>query len=156
MNNNQIIAIVLVVGVIITFAAIFFMTSGSSENDISDEPQKDVLVEEDILPTVDSSVAVSMTLSNDGREIEFGVENIPNGTNSVEYEMSYQTEGQGLQGLIGEIELEPGENAIEKMITAGTCSSGKCVYHEITSDIEVLLKFNGEYGERIYENSFTL
>ncbi|MCX6732529.1 MAG: hypothetical protein NTV98_03230 [Candidatus Roizmanbacteria bacterium] len=80
---------------------------------------------------------------------------VPNGTTSVDYELSYDTKGQGKQGVIGTISSISG-NSFEKQMTLGTCSSGRCVYHEVIGAIQVTLKFTGEYGEKVLSKEFTL
>lgn len=111
------------------------------------------LVQEELIPTVDSSVIVTLRHTIDGKEVILKVENAPAGTESIDYELSYQTEKQGLQGVIGVITLS-GKNGYEKQMTLGTCSSGRCVYHEVMGKIKVNLKFTGSYGEKVFEKEF--
>jgi len=57
--------------------------------------------------------------------------------------------------VIGTIALNS-ESEYLKKITLGTCSSGKCVYHEVVGKIKVSLKFTGSYGEKIFEKEYEL
>lgn len=107
------------------------------------------------IPTIDSSVNVSLTKSADGKEISLIVAGIPKGTKSVDYELSYDTEKQGIQGVIGTIKID-GEKSLEKQLTLGTCSSGTCVYHKVTGPIKLNLRFSGEYGEKTFEKEVSL
>ncbi|MGB9707208.1 MAG: hypothetical protein ACPL1D_00430 [Microgenomates group bacterium] len=109
-----------------------------------------------LIPTVDNSVKVSLTSTMEGKEVLLLISNIPPGTNSIDYELSYQTVKQGLQGVIGTINLKNNENEIKKKITLGTCSSGTCVYHEVVGKINLSLKFIGDYGEKIFEKEYSL
>lgn len=109
-----------------------------------------------LIPTVDNSVKVSLTSTMEGKEVLLLISNIPPGTNSIDYELSYQTVKQGLQGVIGTINLKNNENEIKKKITLGTCSSGTCVYHEVIGKINLSLKFIGDYGEKIFEKEYSL
>ncbi len=120
-------------------------------------PQEEITAEEEEeapIPTVDASVKVEVTPVNNGREVEIAISNAPEGTEDIDVELSYETEDKGLQGAIGTITVE--DRAGSKKITLGTCSSGTCVYHTVSSDVKVYLKFNGEYGEQIYENNFSI
>ena len=106
-----------------------------------------------VIPTVDQSVKVAFTSQAGGHEVLLKVEGIPADTQSVDYELSYQTAAQGLQGVIGTVELS-GKNKLEKKLTLGTCSSGTCVYHQVVGKINLTLKFTGGYGEKIYQKDF--
>lgn len=111
---------------------------------------------EDLIPTVDASVKVVLEATdNNNREVVLTASKIPAGTTSVDYELAYQTASQGLQGVIGTITSIKGR-AFEKTLTLGTCSSGACVYHQVVGKIKVTLKFNGDYGEKLFEREFAL
>lgn len=107
------------------------------------------------IPTVDASTAVSLSSLQGNKEIILKSAGIPNGTTSVDYELSYDTKAQGKQGVIGTVSNISGSD-FEKQMTLGTCSSGRCVYHEVVGAIQVTLKFTGEYGEKILSKEFTL
>ena len=107
------------------------------------------------IPTVDASTVVTLSALPGNKEIVLKSTNIPNGTTSVEYELSYNTKAQGEQGVMGTISDFTG-NSLEKQMTLGTCSSGHCVYHEVVGAIQVTLKFTGEYGEKVFSKEFTL
>lgn len=105
-----------------------------------------------ILPTVDSNVKVSLTSQTGNKEMLLKVSNLPKNTQSVDYELSYQTAQQGLQGVIGTVTNEG--DSFEKKLTLGTCSSGTCVYHQVVGKIKLTLKFSGDYGEKIFEKEY--
>lgn len=107
------------------------------------------------IPTVDASTKVTLTALQGNKEIVLKSTGVPNGTTSVDYELSYDTKAQGKQGVIGTISTITGSN-LEKQMTLGTCSSGRCVYHEVVGAIQVTLKFTGEYGEKVLAKEFTL
>lgn len=108
---------------------------------------------ESVIPTVPGSVKVDLVASVAGKEVLLTIKNIPIGTETVDYELSYQTAKQGLQGVIGTISLN-GEGRYEKRLTLGTCSSGACVYHQVVGKIKLTLKFTGRGGEKIFEKEY--
>ncbi|MFN4212607.1 MAG: hypothetical protein ACK4FL_01420 [Microgenomates group bacterium] len=108
-----------------------------------------------VIPTVDNSVKVDLISLQVGKEVMLTIENIPPETQTIDYELSYQTAKQGFQGVIGTAEVK-NKKSYQKKITLGTCSSGTCVYHEVMGKIKLTLKFNGGYGERIFEKEYEI
>lgn len=120
---------------------------------VTEQPQKKEEV--GAIPTVDASTTVTLTAMQGNKEIALKSSSVPNGTTSVDYELSYDTKAQGKQGVIGTISSISG-SSFEKQMTLGTCSSGRCVYHEVVGSIQVTLKFTGDYGEKVLSKEFTL
>lgn len=114
-----------------------------------------ILPSEAVIPTVDSSVKVDLTTLTGGHDVSLDVSNMPSGTTSVDYELSYQTAQQGLQGVIGTVTTD-GKPSFEKKMTLGTCSSGTCVYHQVVGKVKLTLKFTSDSGEKIFEKEFEL
>ncbi len=137
--------------VLLLIVGYFIFSRGkSNQQDLSDiEPT------EEVLPTVDSSVKVSLEGVGGNKEVNLAVSSIPGNTESVDYELSYQTASQGLQGVIGTV-VTTGKSELEKKLTLGTCSSGTCVYHQVVGKIKLTLKFSGDYGEKIFEKEYEL
>lgn len=119
-------------------------------------PPKAMIPTEELIPTVDSSVQVDLKTKIPGKEVVLTVKNMPKGSESFEYSLSYETKQQGTQGVIGTVVLNASDLSYEKDITLGTCSSGKCVYHEVVGKVMLSLKFAGSYGERIFEKEYSL
>jgi len=109
----------------------------------------------DTIPTVDASVKVDLSQATGGKEVNLAVSGIPSGTESIDYELSYNTKSQGLQGVIGSAKVG-GEQDFSKQITLGTCSSGRCVYHEVVGKVKLSLRFGGSYGEKIFDKEYQL
>lgn len=83
---------------------------------------KEVIPTEAVIPTVSGDVEVDLLPINGAKEVKLAIDNIPDGTNTVEYELSYQTKSQGLQGVISApISLKKDQSYYEKTITLGTC-----------------------------------
>jgi hypothetical protein len=150
-NKPLMIGLIVVIILIVIFA-FTALTKNTSKISPSTE---NVLPVGDVVPTVDSSVVVNVEPLSGNKEITLTIDNLPKGTTSVEYELSYNAKGNVPKGVIGTIDTTAGEN-IERKITLGTCSSGKCIYDEGVTDIKVSLKFNGDYGARSFEKDFPL
>ncbi len=144
--------VLLSVVVLIIISAKFFIKSKNTPGAGTVTPTE---VVEQAVPTIDSSVNVSLTKIAGGKEVSLSVAGIPSGTKSVDYELSYETEKQGLQGVIGSIKIGS-EKSFEKQLTLGTCSSGTCVYHQVTGPIKLDLRFSGDYGEKTFEKEVIL
>ncbi len=149
MMKNKLI-IVAVVLILLIAGGVFFLSSKRSKTQ-STPTQTDT----SIIPTVDSSVKVDVENKSSTHELTLSVTGIPKGTDTIDYELSYETEEQGLQGLIGTLDTA-GKSDASKTITLGTCSSGTCVYHKVKGSIKATLKFNGSYGEQVFEREFAL
>ncbi len=150
LNNSSLVLIGTIVIVVFGIGVLIFKGMGSLK-------QGTPLVEptEVVMPTLDSSVQVDLSSNSGGKEVTLAIEGIPSNTQSIDYELSYQTKQQGLQGVIGTIPLK-GESNYEKKLTLGTCSSGSCVYHQVLGKIKLTLKFTGDYGDKIFEKEFEI
>ncbi|MDH7476419.1 MAG: hypothetical protein QHH09_03030 [Microgenomates group bacterium] len=150
MKNRK---ILILAGLVILIILVLFMIVRPKQPDksaemISPTPQS-------IIPTVDSSVKVDLESVSGNKEVVLTINNIPKGTQSIDYELSYATKSQGLQGIIGTIQID-NENEYKKTLTLGTCSSGTCVYHQVSGPIKVTLRFNGTYGQSLFEKDYQL
>jgi len=146
---------ILVIGgliVVIVIATFLFINRGKTQK----TETKEALPTEMVIPTVDSSVKVDLKASGTSKEVTLSISGIPSQTQSIDYELSYNTAAQGLQGVIGTIVLEGGESNYEKKITLGTCSSGTCTYHQVVGKIKLSLKFSGNYGEKVFEKDYEI
>ena len=134
------------------------------------EVKEQMLLNEEVIPTVDSNVIVNLKESTKKGEIILTIENAPSGTREIEYQLSYDAiskeEGGEVvpRGVIGkcmqQLKISNTWSCQQptsgEAIVLGTCSSGTCVYDQITGKINVQLKFTGTYGERIYEKNYDL
>jgi len=145
----------LIIGAVLFFLIIFIIISSLTKKE-KVALNSLITPTEGIIPTIDSSVKISLKPLIEGKEIMLTIENIPEKTQLIDYELSYQTAKQGLQGVIGTIDLSKNEKKYEKRITLGTCSSGTCVYHQVVGKIRLTLKFTGDYGEKIFEKDYQL
>lgn len=142
-----------VLGVLLLVVLVVMVGRGGTNKTNKSE---DLLPTESVIPTVGSDVRVTLVTSSAGREVTLQIKGIPTGTTAVDYELSYQTNQQGLQGVIGTVEVNETEDEIAKSLTLGTCSSGTCIYHQVLGKIRLNLRFSGEYGEKVFENEYEL
>ena len=153
MNNKRpiIIGAIMLLVVLLIGGSLFL-------NKKTEEPvnKQNITPTEATIPKVDSSVKVDLKAVSAGKEVLLTVGSIPAGTTSIDYELSYNTAAQGLQGVIGTMTIDGGKKEVEKQLTLGTCSSGTCVYHKVEGKIQLTLKFSGDYGQKLYEKEHEL
>lgn len=154
MNKNPKVIIIggLITVLVVVFIGYSLMTKGKSQEKSTSAPTPT----EQLIPTVDSNVKVDLAKKSTGKEVTLLVQGIPKGTTSIEYELSYNTIRQGIQGVLGTVILEGSETEYEKDLTLGTCSSGTCVYHDVEGKITLSLRFTGSYGEKVYQKEYDL
>jgi hypothetical protein len=112
----------------------------------------------EVVPTVDASVKVTLKPTDASKhELELNIEDMPKGTKTIEYELTYDTQAQGLQGISpGPIDIEDDSKAFTRKFLLGTESSGAKTYHVVTSPIKLNVVFTGNYGKKQYETEITL
>ena len=148
--------LMLIAGAVLTILIIGAVLISSRKPEIKKPGNEELLPTEVIIPTIDKSVKVSLISSSLGKEVTLQIKGIPSGTETIDYELSYQTAQQGLQGVIGTLQLKPAESEVDKTLTLGTCSYGTCVYHQVTGKIRLNLRFTGEYGDKVFEKEYQI
>ena len=106
------------------------------------------------VPTIDSSVQISLTAKSGKKEVMLSIKNMPLNTNGLEYILSYETVEGGLQGVNSTAEITGRD--FEKTITLGTCSSGTCVYHNIKGKVKLELVFKGNNEDKYFSKEYDL
>ena len=107
-----------------------------------------------VIPTIDSSVKISLTALTGKKEVLLSIKNIPINTTGLEYILSYETVEGGLQGVNSTAKITGRD--FEKKITLGTCSSGTCVYHNIKDKIKVELIFKGNNEDKYFTKEYSI
>lgn len=150
-NKQALVAIVIVLAVVgIGLFALSRLNGG-----FGNKEKSSILPQNEIFPTVPASVKVNLSADSKKQEATLTISGIPNGTESIEYELSYEAQGGIPKGVIGTIEPD-GESTVDRQITLGTCSSGTCVYDKGIKSIKVTLRFDGEKGTQIFEDNFKI
>ncbi|NCO88611.1 hypothetical protein AUK04_04910 [Candidatus Roizmanbacteria bacterium CG2_30_33_16] len=154
MKNKKIALIIVALLILITSILIIVrLNNNKAINNIKPTPS---VVSEKPFPTLDSSFKVDLVGMNNNKKIKLTMFGIPKSTESIEYSLSYQTKQQGLQGIIGTIELKKNESDFVLERDLGTCSSGTCIYHTVEGNIMVELKLSGKYGESLFSKDYSL
>ncbi|MGB9882933.1 MAG: hypothetical protein ACPLRN_00225 [Microgenomates group bacterium] len=156
----------------LVFVVLFFIFFINQKNNSKNKKNiVNVSPTEQLIPTVDTSVKADFQLIKKG-EAALKIINIPKNTLSIDFELSYLVknndvsegdDGELEQGVIGKCyqfqeDWQCGEakDGGSRKIVLGTCSSGVCRYHNIVSPIKVVLKFTGDYGQKIFQKEYKL
>ncbi len=108
------------------------------------------------LPDVNPAVVVNLQKTADGKSVVLTITHIPEGTTSIEYELSYNTEEGLPKGVLGEIELH-GNTQVERDILLGTCSAGgRCTYDTGVTQAKVVLIFHHPNGNSKFVKEYPL
>ena len=148
--------LMLIGGILLTILLVGGVLINSRNTKVEKPEEEELLPTEVVIPTIDKNVGVDLISSSLGREVALQIKKIPKGTKSIDYELSYQTRQQGLQGVIGTIELKANQSEVNKELTLGTCSSGTCIYHQVVGKIRLNLRFTGDYGDKVFEKEYEL
>lgn len=154
-DKNQKLVIMGIVLLVFVLGGGFFLSQRSSKLKTSDS-EESILPTTQVFPTVDASVVVNLAADRLKREVTLTINGVPTGTKTIDYELSYIAEGNLPKGVIGTIEVFNKRNIEKDGITLGTCSSGACVYDKGVESVNVYLKFNGDYGAKIFEGKFEI
>lgn len=110
---------------------------------------------QETLPTVDSSVEITLTSKDNSRAVVLHIAKFPADVTTVDYELTYDTASGLPRGVLGRIEVK-GEKEIEREILLGTCSKNKCVYDEGVKKVSLVLKFNTPSGSSQFQKEYPL
>ena len=119
-------------------------------------PETNVEEEQVELPPVDSSVKVDLVARDDKKAVNLKISSIPKGTESIEYELSYDTSAGLPKGALGTIRLKDNESSVEREILLGTCSRNVCKYDEGVTKISLVLRFNHPKGSSQFQKEYEL
>ncbi len=157
MNKKTILPIAAIALVVIVLAG-YLLTRPAAPPLVKKTIQITQAPENEIIPTVGPEVQVSLKPITPKQEIKLTIEGVPEKTTSIEYELTYSTKEQESEGVFST--ARPKEPAttfgtlFERQITLGTCSRNVCRYHAITSDMKVTVKFEGDYGSKLFQKEF--
>lgn len=107
------------------------------------------------LPPADASIVVELKAAQDRKSVDLNIDNIPVGTESVEYELSYNTAGGLPKGALGKITLN-GKTQEKRNILLGTCSKNTCTYDQGVKSVKLVLRFNSPSGASQFAKDYSL
>lgn len=141
LKDKKILGAIAAVVLIIVAVGAYFVFSKNSSNTAGSGQE-----EEQILTMSPDEIGLSIVMSDDGKKVIMRVDKVE-GIKSLEYQLSYTSEGDIPRGAIGNVEVtgEP----IEKEIVLGTCSD-VCHYDENVKDVKIIVKVTKEDG-KVYQ-----
>ncbi len=148
------IIISIIVGVVI-IVAIGVLVIKNLTKPISTNSSNSQNAKEEFIP-LDSSVSVDLIPRADAKAVSLKVSNIPTGTDSIEFEISYDNDKGLRKGANGKIKVN-GEKEIErKDILFGTCSKNVCTYDSGITSVSLTMRFNSDNGISIFTKDFPI
>ncbi|HRN96718.1 MAG TPA: hypothetical protein PLD54_04690 [Candidatus Levybacteria bacterium] len=119
----------------------YFMTSNSGE-----ESDQKKVVQQTLRQIEPEDIGFTLTAAPDSQNVFIDVTK-PDGIDLIEYELSYDAEGDLPRGTFGEIDIAGGE-ALPKKVYLGTCSSGTCKPDKGVTLVTVTAKVTYSDGDR--------
>jgi hypothetical protein len=150
-NKNKI--VISVVFVLALLLVVVFVLSRKGNDDTDTERGGTLPQGVKVLP-IDASVKVSVSKTDDGKNVILSIKNVPDHYETIEYEFSYDTVDQIPRGVLGSIEVD--SSNIEEEIPLGSCSTNVCTYDEGVEKVRVALKFESPKGNRVFDKEFNL
>lgn len=137
-----VLAVLLLVTGFVVYKALFLGPSPSSSN-VSATPTPATL------PTVDSSVAVTLTKAAKPYTVSLNVTGLAGKYQSIGYEFSYESKGliKGVNSGSSPVDVS-GKSEFEKEVYLGTCSKNDCTPDVGVTKISVTLEFTDSTGAK--------
>jgi len=128
--------------IVVASGGAFFLSQKKSTNTITSSDNS----AQQIKTISPEELGLVATLRDDKKAIKFEITK-PQGIKNVEYQITYTKELNGEQvpeGLFGEI--KEGQKLSIEYREFGTCSSGRCRYDKVISDVKIILKVTKNDG----------
>ncbi|OGK31699.1 hypothetical protein A3D08_00520 [Candidatus Roizmanbacteria bacterium RIFCSPHIGHO2_02_FULL_43_11] len=158
-NKNVVITGVVIIALIASGVLLTQLNKDGSETKVKRD--QTILPEIEAIPTVDASVKVELKQVVPMKEVNLIVTNVPEGTESIDYSITYDAEVDGEivpKGAIGSLDVDTKKWTAKnsRVIILGTESSGAKKYDKVVGAATVELKFQGSYGAKLYKGEFEL
>ncbi len=150
---------IVAVGVVVVIGLVSVLLLSSKSSKTSQKTSGSNLpVTSEVVPTVDASVMVSVKYLNAAKhDLVLDIKGLPSGTETVEYQLSYNTKSRGVQGVFPDEPVDvKGKSEFSRQFFIGSESSGAKTYDVIDGPVTVSIKFNGNYGAKSFEKDFNL
>lgn len=134
-----------IAAVIVMIGVVAYFSMGSKGGQSADE---EVAAEEEALKMKPEDVGLTLEAAPGNKEIILKIEDTSK-FKSFEFELNYEADENGelvTKGSVGSGEVED-DGPIERSITIGTCSSGKCRYDTGVKKVSLVLRLNLKDGQ---------
>ncbi len=149
-NKMMVIAVVIVAVLLVgggTYMLLGKKQTPSSTSNIPDQTQQTATV-----PTLaPSDIGMSLAVTRNGESVTMTVTKL-DGITALDYEVTYTANSNGNQvprGVIGHIDVKPGQSQINQEVVLGTCSD-VCHYDKVVSPVKFGVKVTKSDG-KVYE-----
>lgn len=147
-RRNLIIAGVVILLLVVGGMVYVLSSRNSSPTQISVSEEEEVVVE----PIDPEEIGLTLTSLMDGKKVLMQVENTDD-IQSLEYELSYHSEGDIPRGAIGQVTVKQGQ-PVRQEIVLGTCSD-TCHYDTGVTDVKLIVKVTKTDG-KVYQAEVAL
>lgn len=137
--------IFLLIGGVLVLSLVGFVVFNLRSKETPGNVQAEKVVKE---LSLDKRPYITLTPNSAGNILSLSVSRIPNGVDSLEYELVYNTAAGVVQGVPGSIALG-GKTSFARELTLGTCSSGVCRYDKGVKDITFTIRLRDTRGKLI-------
>lgn len=150
MKGPKLLIIILVVLLLLTggvvysvFRSTFYSSNPGTQSGTGIEEQ------EELLPTVDPSVIVSVDSASKENTVVLSVKGMASTMKELEYELTYDSEGliKGVNSGTKPIDVS-GKDEFEREVYLGTCSRNVCKPDKGVTKVSVAMIFTGTDGKR--------
>lgn len=134
-----------IAALVVMGGAIAFVTMGGSKQQATNEEE---MVEEEAIKMKPEDIGLTLEAKDNNQEVVMKIEDTSK-FSSFEFELNYDADENGemvAKGSVGSGEVE-GDEPIERSITIGTCSSGKCRYDKGVTKVSLNLRLNLKDGQ---------
>lgn len=145
---------------IISFLTILIISgvllSGCGKKPVT-KVQPSLTPEEETIPTVSpKEFEANITARADQKAVILTITKYPKTTTSMEYELTYDTDGVE-RGVMGTINVDQaGSDQITREILLGTCSKNVCVYDKNVKSIKLVLRIETSKGTQSWSKAFDI
>jgi len=141
-------AIIVFIVLLLVIGGIFVFTRGGDDTD--NDSSNPIIGDSSNLPSLDpDEIGMVVTVRKDGKALMFELTKADD-IELVEYTIEYEKDIDGErvpEGIFGLMNIGEDGRTDTDFREFGTCSSGKCRYDEVVSDVTIILKITKVNGD---------
>jgi len=135
-DKKFLIAAAVIVVVLLIGGGAYLAMSKKSATPVAQNASQD---QELVVPTLaPEAIGLTLASSRDGKAVLMKLTKI-DGISGIDYEVTYTASGNIPRGVIGHIDIKPGDSSEQQEVVLGTCSN-VCHYDTGVTDIKFVLK----------------